>query len=244
MKLLLSGSALAGCALLWGCATVQKSEPAPVGYKLKTVVHHLSESEAQELSAKYPQNFREPDYWRQLYRVEIEINRSSPTNECISKGTVMTQDGEPFTWGVGNPGASYSTSPVSRETGRFYIRVARTNGVVIATVDGGMKYDGKEMWRTKQELLVDASPTISSNRIDTTFKPEKGFVPDAETAVRIAENLFPIDGKMIDKEKPFKATLSNGVWTVTGFLPDSLDGVAETSISQKDGRILGIIHRR
>jgi hypothetical protein len=55
----------------------------------------------------------------------------------------------------------------------------------------------------------------------------------------------PVYGKeLIESEKPYSATLKNGVWTVTGSLPKpyTLGGVAEAQISQETGRVLKIIH--
>jgi hypothetical protein len=77
------------------------------------------------------------------------------------------------------------------------------------------------------------------------FKPEKGYVPDAETAIKIAVAAWtPIYGaKKIAGEKPFKAVLKDGVWTVTGSLSKGwAGGVAEAHISQETGCILKIIH--
>jgi hypothetical protein len=76
--------------------------------------------------------------------------------------------------------------------------------------------------------------------------PPNGFVPNAETAIRIAEAVWiPIYGeKQIESEKPFKATLRDDVWIVTGTdLPEgSLGGVAEAHISKRDGCILRVTH--
>jgi len=46
------------------------------------------------------------------------------------------------------------------------------------------------------------------------FIPKDGFVPDAKTAVAIAEAvLIPIYGKeQINSEKPLKANLKDGIW--------------------------------
>jgi hypothetical protein len=86
------------------------------------------------------------------------------------------------------------------------------------------------------------------------YKPASGYVPDSKTAVKIAEAvLTPVYGeKQIESERPFTATLKNGVWTVTGTLrcPDgkggtttSCDGgVAELQISKNDARILYMSH--
>lgn len=77
------------------------------------------------------------------------------------------------------------------------------------------------------------------------YKPREGYVPDDQTAISIAIAVWnPIYGKEnIEKEKPFKANLKNGVWTVTGSLPEGYDGgTAIAEISKDDGRILRVIH--
>lgn len=80
-----------------------------------------------------------------------------------------------------------------------------------------------------------------------TYKPSNGYVPDEQTAIAIAVAVWnPIYGKeKIEREAPFKATLSNGVWTVTGSLPEGkhiLGGVAIVEISKDDGAILRLSH--
>jgi hypothetical protein len=79
-----------------------------------------------------------------------------------------------------------------------------------------------------------------------TYVPPNGFVPDAMTASRIAEAVWiPIYGEAnIGAQKPFKATLTGDVWTVSGreLPPGSRGGVAEADISKRDGRILRVIH--
>jgi len=76
------------------------------------------------------------------------------------------------------------------------------------------------------------------------FKPEKGYVPDAKTAIAIAVAAWiPIYGKKhIDGEKPYNAELKNGIWRVTGTLKTEVGGVAEAEISQETGCILKIVH--
>lgn len=77
------------------------------------------------------------------------------------------------------------------------------------------------------------------------YKPEEGYVPDEETAIKIAVAVWiPIYGKeQIEGEKPYQAVLKDGVWYVTGFLPEGwLGGVAEAEIAKDDGRILRISH--
>ncbi len=84
--------------------------------------------------------------------------------------------------------------------------------------------------------------------------PKDGFVPDSMTAIKVAEAvLIPVYGKdKIDSERPFKATLDNGVWTVDGTLHCSdgkggvtthcVGGTAEVKLSKADGRVLWMIH--
>jgi hypothetical protein len=84
-----------------------------------------------------------------------------------------------------------------------------------------------------------------NNLQKSSFKPHKGYVPDEQTAIAIAVAVWnPIYGKeQIESEKPYKATLKNGVWTVYGTLPEGYDGgTATAQISQDDGCILKVIH--
>jgi NTF2 fold immunity protein of polymorphic toxin system component len=77
-------------------------------------------------------------------------------------------------------------------------------------------------------------------------KPAAGYVPDEETAIKIAIAVWsPIYGKdKIDAEKPYKAILKDGVWYVSGSLPKGYvkGGVAEGEINKDDGRIIRISH--
>ncbi|MCW3096328.1 MAG: uncharacterized protein JWL77_1946 [Chthonomonadaceae bacterium] len=84
-----------------------------------------------------------------------------------------------------------------------------------------------------------------SQAMRPNYQPKDGFVPDAATAIAIAQAVWiPIYGrKQIEHEKPFKASLHNGIWWVEGSLPKGMHGgVAVAEISKKDGRILGVIH--
>ncbi|MFC3146799.1 YbbC/YhhH family protein [Piscinibacterium candidicorallinum] len=77
------------------------------------------------------------------------------------------------------------------------------------------------------------------------FKPARGYVPDAGTAIKIAVAVWePIYGQeQISRQKPFKAVLVNGTWIVEGTLPkNSLGGVAVAEIAQDDGKILRVGH--
>lgn len=80
---------------------------------------------------------------------------------------------------------------------------------------------------------------------EANYRPPQGYVPDSSTAIKIAEAVWePIYGqKQIQSEKPFHAELRDGVWKVYGHTPPNTPGgVAEADISQKDGRVLRVIH--
>ena len=94
-------------------------------------------------------------------------------------------------------------------------------------------------------LLTAIPPCLAEESQKHSFIPKDGFVPDKETAIRIAEAVWiPIYGaEKINSEKPFKVTLNEGIWTVEGALPEGLKGgVAVAEISQKDGRIIRVSH--
>lgn len=96
---------------------------------------------------------------------------------------------------------------------------------------------------------------ISQNGLripDDGYVPKAGFVPTAEVAAQIAEAvLTPIYGKKVmTAERPFHATLENGVWIVKGSVPCPgappgavcPGGNAEIWISKSNGQILYMIH--
>ncbi len=90
-------------------------------------------------------------------------------------------------------------------------------------------------------------PVGNNSQTRSSFKPLRGFVPDEQTAIAIAVAVWnPIYGRQqIESEKPFHATLENGVWTVTGTLPPTVNGgTAVAEIAQDDGRILRVIHNQ
>ena len=92
-----------------------------------------------------------------------------------------------------------------------------------------------------------AAVAFAAETITPNFKPKDGFVPDAKTAIKIAVAVWePIYGEQkIAAEKPYHAYLTNGVWTVTGSLPEGMaGGVAIAEIAKDDGRILRVIHEQ
>jgi hypothetical protein len=76
------------------------------------------------------------------------------------------------------------------------------------------------------------------------LSPPNGFVPDKETAIRIAVAVWePIYGAaQIAWQKPYRVRLENGVWIVEGTLHAELGGVAAAEISKADGRVLRVSH--
>jgi hypothetical protein len=83
---------------------------------------------------------------------------------------------------------------------------------------------------------------------EASAKPRDGFVPNAETAVKIGEAvLIPVYGEAtIKHERPFKATRQGDVWRVTGTLncgsPQCNGGTAVVRISKISGEILFMGH--
>ena len=100
---------------------------------------------------------------------------------------------------------------------------------------------------TKPTASASSSPTTGALTATdgASFKPKRGYVPDEQAAIAIAVAVWiPIYGKAeIEGEKPYHATLKDGVWTVTGSLPDGYNGgTAFAEIAQDDGRILRVTH--
>lgn len=85
-----------------------------------------------------------------------------------------------------------------------------------------------------------------------------GVVPNEQTAARIAEAiLVPIYGSQhVKAERPYNATLENGVWEVRGTLIQPLaakilpsifsrkGGAAVVRIRQSDGQIIETFHEK
>ena len=76
------------------------------------------------------------------------------------------------------------------------------------------------------------------------FVPKEGYVPNAQTAIKIAEAVWlPIYGNDINSKKPFQAELKKGVWFVRGTLPRVMPGgVPEAEIDKQTGAIIRISH--
>ncbi|CAN0491200.1 unnamed protein product, partial [Phaeothamnion confervicola] len=77
--------------------------------------------------------------------------------------------------------------------------------------------------------------------------PKEGPVLTVEVAIRIAVAAWePIYGASnIEKQKPYEAKLSDGIWYVQGSSPTGeVGGVAKAAIAQQTGVILRVSHGR
>jgi hypothetical protein len=76
------------------------------------------------------------------------------------------------------------------------------------------------------------------------YIPINGFVPNKETAIKIALAVWlPIYGNVIYREKPYTAELKGEVWVVEGSLKKGeVGGVAQIVIQKKDGKIIRVYH--
>ncbi len=97
-------------------------------------------------------------------------------------------------------------------------------------------------------FLFTSMPT-SSQGVTAENPPPGGFVPNEETAIRIAVAVWiPIYGEAKIKEQaPYEATLNGDEWIVSGSLPAGengpiMGGVAKAHISKKSGCILRVVH--
>ena len=100
-------------------------------------------------------------------------------------------------------------------------------------------------------LLAISSLALGAEGIKKhNYKPKQGYVPDKATAIKIAVAVWiPIYGeKHIEREKPYRAILKDGVWHVYGSLPKAANGgvrvggVAVAEIAKDDGHIIRISH--
>jgi hypothetical protein len=128
--------------------------------------------------------------------------------------------------------------------GKNWLVVGTEGKVAFAEID---KYSGEIL---RVNLLANS---IGTQYSPGGHMPSKGFVPDEETAIKIAEAVWlPIYGRSVLGQKPYKATLMDGKnWLVEGtgrrilsFIFASGGGVAFTEIDKFSGEILWVIHER
>jgi hypothetical protein len=147
--------------------------------------------------------------------------------------------------------------PLKRSVGRFVLetRIMKANVntvlLMLLTVSVNSCIQHKQVAHVENapppsKTEVPSQKAESANALSATdLQPKKRYVADEQTAIAIAVAVWvPIYGKaQIETEKPYKATLINGVWFVKGSLPEGHEGgTAVAEISQEDGRILKVIH--
>jgi hypothetical protein len=92
-------------------------------------------------------------------------------------------------------------------------------------------------------LLFGSSCVQASNGL-----PDKGVLPNEESAIKVAETiLVNVYGEKVLEERPFKAKLDGETWIITGTFhcPQGSvckGGVAHIEISKKDGKVRSVIH--
>ena len=96
-------------------------------------------------------------------------------------------------------------------------------------------------------LAAGATAVALGAQAVPNVRPKDGYVPNAATAVAIAEAvLIPIYGEAeIAADRPYRASLADGVWRVSGTLPpNTVGGTAVAMIAKDDGRIVRVFHEQ
>jgi hypothetical protein len=101
-------------------------------------------------------------------------------------------------------------------------------------------------------LMLALLMGLSGCASERSYRPMEGFVPDAQTAERIAEAIWkPVYGaKVINEQRPFETRLEGRVWYVSGSLPPPgkgwvmVGGTAEAEIDRFTGKILRMSHSK
>lgn len=93
-------------------------------------------------------------------------------------------------------------------------------------------------------LTFILSISLSLNLKNMQVRNNIDYVPDEETAIKIAEAIWlPIYGDKIYNCKPFKARLvQSKIWIVEGTLHEAKGGVPYIEIQKKDCKILKVSH--
>ena len=119
-----------------------------------------------------------------------------------------------------------------------------------------MKYrifKNKIIFAIVASAIICVSIALCNNRLANVrqvfkhypYVPKNGFIPNEETAVKIAEAVWlQIYGEKIYNYKPYKVQLNNdSIWSVEGvFQEPSVGGVPYVEIQKSDGKILIVAH--
>lgn len=95
---------------------------------------------------------------------------------------------------------------------------------------------------------VEKRVKLRSRKSPWSKYPPVGHLPDEASAVMAAEELFiRIYGRSVLSERPFKATIDDNVWIVTGTLhcsPECVGGTVAAHITRQDGRVITVFHTK
>lgn len=164
--------------------------------------------------------------------------------------------------GIADQGGKFNLTDVVDERlpmRRFVIAGINSSCALVAIERGGRGYSrelivfgqDKGKWQITQRRNLGKMPQSLEDLMTEQeppkhdYKPPQGYVPEAETAIKIAVAVWePIYGKdQIAHEKPYTEVLLNGIWTVQGSLPEGfVGGVAIAEIAKADGRVIRISH--
>jgi hypothetical protein len=94
-------------------------------------------------------------------------------------------------------------------------------------------------------VVADLEDRELERRSAAPYQPVDGYVPDPETAVRIAEAVLEraFGDEVMADQRPLRVMLQNDLWIITGSMPEhAAGGVAYIEISKRDGRIIHVTH--
>ena len=93
-------------------------------------------------------------------------------------------------------------------------------------------------------IFIKTNPEEDTSIFIKTNPEVDGFVPNKETAIKVAEAIWlPIYGKEIYEYKPYIAVLTEDqIWKVTGTVHSFVGGAPYAFINKLDGKIIKIYH--
>ncbi len=97
------------------------------------------------------------------------------------------------------------------------------------------------------QMFLTLAVVVLCSSLQSIKKKESNYVPNEETAVKVAEAiLVPIYGEEVLKKKPFTAKLiNNKFWRVKGTIDtDELGGIPIVEIQKSDCKILNVTHTK
>ena len=118
------------------------------------------------------------------------------------------------------------------------------NFILTVSLHGNANNESEPPTAEINNMSCGSTSALASNG-KRLYLPEDGYVSNEEVAIKIAVAVWtPIYGtRKIDQEKPYKATLKEDIWHVTGSLRDGLKGgAAEMYLCKYNAKILGVTH--